>query len=212
MNASPTLRWYFDFISPFSYLHWQKIRGLMTQQPLEPVPILFAAVLSAHGQKGPAEIPGKREFTYRHVLWQARRQGIELRFPPAHPFNPIPALRVCIAADNTPAAIEAIFNRIWAEGQAADSLEALAPVMEALGVSADRVGSETVKSTLRSNTDAALAAGVFGVPTLQIGDALFWGNDVHGFAMEVLRDPQTIEDAEMQRIASLPVGVRRQQG
>jgi len=210
MTASPTLRWYFDFISPFSYLHWQKIRGLATQQPVELVPILFAAVLTAHGQKGPAEIPGKREFTYRHVLWQARRQGIELQFPPAHPFNPIPALRTCIAAGTTPAAIDAIFNRIWAEGQAADSIEVLAPVMGALGVTADMVASEAVKSALRDNTDAALAAGVFGVPTLQIGDALFWGNDVHGFAMEVLHDPRSIDDPEMRRIASLPVAVRRQ--
>lgn len=209
MNASPTLRWYFDFISPFSYLHWQKIRGLATEEPIERVPILFAAVLNAHGQKGPAEIPGKREFTYRHVLWQARRQGIELRFPPAHPFNPVTALRLSIAAGNTPAAIDAIFNHIWAEGHAADSIEVLAPVMEALGVTADRVVSETVKAALRSNTDAALAAGVFGVPTLQIGDALFWGNDVHGFAMEVLRDPQSLDDPEMRRITSLPVAVRR---
>ncbi|MEO6365967.1 MAG: 2-hydroxychromene-2-carboxylate isomerase [Luteimonas sp.] len=210
MTASPTLRWYFDFISPFSYLHWQKMRVLATQQPVELVPILFAAVLTAHGQKGPAEIPCKREFTYRHVLWQARRQGIELRFPPAHPFNPVTALRTCIAAGTTPAAIDAIFNRIWAEGEAADSVEALAPVMEALGVTAESVSSDPVKSALRDNTDAALAAGVFGVPTLQIGDALFWGNDVHGFAMEVLRDPQAIDDPEMRRIASLPVAVRRQ--
>lgn len=209
MTTSPTLRWYFDFISPFSYLHWQKIRVLMTQQPVEPVPILFAAVLHAHGQKGPAEIPGKREFTYRHVLWQARRQGIELVFPPAHPFNPITALRVCIAANNTPAAIDAIFNRIWAEGHMADSVETLAPVMQALGVTADKVASESVKAALRSNTDAALAAGVFGVPTLQIGDALFWGNDVHGFAMEVLRDPQSLDDPEMRRLVSLPVATHR---
>lgn len=66
------------------------------------MPILFAAVLNAHGQKGPAEIPGKREFTYRRVLWQARREGIALRFPPAHPFNTIAALRLYIAADTTP--------------------------------------------------------------------------------------------------------------
>lgn len=209
MTASPTLRWYFDFISPFSYLHWQKMRGLAAQQPVELVPILFAAVLNTHGQKGPAEIPGKREFTYRHVLWQARRQGIELVFPPAHPFNPITALRVCIAAGNTPAAIDAIFNRIWAEGQAADSLDALAPVMEALGVTADVAASDAVKAALRTNTDAALAAGVFGVPTLQIDDTLFWGNDVHGFAMEVLRDPQSIDEPEMRRIAELPVGIHR---
>lgn len=64
------IAWYFDFISPFAYLHWQKVRTLMAERTVEPVPILFAAILNALGQKGPAEIPGKREFTYRHVLWQ----------------------------------------------------------------------------------------------------------------------------------------------
>ncbi|MCY7353986.1 MAG: 2-hydroxychromene-2-carboxylate isomerase [Lysobacter sp.] len=209
MTTPPTLCWYFDFISPFAYLHWRKIRTLATQQPVELVPILFAAVLNAHGQKGPAEIPGKREFTYRHVLWQARREGIALRFPPAHPFNPIPALRLCIAAGTTPAAIDAIYRWIWAEGRAADSAEALAPVNAALGVDPAMLANETVKATLRSNTDAALGAGVFGVPTLLVGDTLFWGNDVHAFALEALHDPALLDDAEMRRIASLQVAVHR---
>src|SRR5688572_7819067 len=99
------IRWYFDFISPFSYLHWQKVRAL--PEAPTPVPIVFGAVLATHGQKGPAEIPGKREFTYRHVLWQARDEGVTLRFPPAHPFNSLAALRLCVAAGSTPQAVDA---------------------------------------------------------------------------------------------------------
>lgn len=209
MTPAPGLRWYFDFISPFAYLHWQKIRELAAQQPVQLVPILFAAVLNAHGQKGPAEIPGKREFTYRHVLWQARRDGIALRFPPAHPFNPIAALRLCIAAGTTPDAIDAIYRWIWAEGRAGDSAQALAPVIEALGVDPGMLADPAIKATLRSNTDAALDAGAFGVPTLRVGDALFWGNDAHAFAMEMLRNPASLHEPEMQRVASLPVGVHR---
>ncbi len=203
------IAWYFDFISPFAYLHWQKVKRLMQERPVEPVPILFAAILNAHGQKGPAEIPGKREFTYRHVLWQARREGIPLRVPPAHPFNPIPALRLCIAAGTTPEAIDAIYDWIWAQGRAGDSAEALRPVLDRLGVTPEALAEEGVKRALRANTDAALAAGVFGVPTLAIGEALFWGNDVHDFALQVLTDPALLEDPEMRRIDSLPVGISR---
>jgi hypothetical protein len=50
---------------------------------------------------------------------------------------------------------------------------------------------------------------VFGVPTLQVGDALFWGNDAHGFALAVLEDPALLDDPQMQRIASLPVAAAR---
>lgn len=203
------IAWYFDFVSPFAYLHWPKVRALMAEREVVPVPILFAAILDAHGQKGPAEIPGKREFTYRHVLWQARRDGITLRAPPAHPFNPIAALRLCIAAGNTPEAITAIYDWIWAQGRAGDSVEALQPVMQALGVMPAQLSSDAVKAALRSNTDAALAAGVFGVPTLAIGDLLFWGNDVHDFALEALHNPALLDDPEMQRINRLPIGAQR---
>lgn len=207
MNDTP--RWYFDFISPFAYLHWPKVKALRDERAIELVPVVFAAVLAARGQKGPAEIPGKREFTYRHVLWQARRDGVTLKFPPAHPFNPIAALRLCVAAGSTPQAIDTIFDWIWARGEAGDSVAALAPVATALGIDAAAINDEACKRALRANTDAALAAGVFGVPTLAFDRQLFWGNDSHEFALAALRDPGMLDDAEMRRATTLPVGVSR---
>ena len=208
MRTVPT--WYFDFISPFAYLQWPKVRALLAEREVVLRPIVLAAVLAARGQKGPAEIPGKREFTYRHVLWTARAAGTPLRFPPAHPFNPIAALRLCLAAGGTPAAIDAIFDWIWARGEAGDSVEALAPVAARLGVDRAAIGADAIKQALRANTDAALAAGVFGVPTLAIDGQLFWGLDAHEFALAALDDPDLLADAEMQRLASLPVGATRQ--
>jgi len=212
MDAS--LTWYFDFISPFSYLQWQRLKPLLREReaagtPVQLVPIVFAAVLDARGQKGPAEIPGKREFTYRHVLWLARQAGVTLRFPPAHPFNPLAALRLCIAAGSTPETVDAIFDWIWREGQAGDSAQALSSVAAALGVPPEAIGSDAVKSALRANTEAALLAGLFGVPTLSIGPQLFWGNDAHDFAVDALQHPEMLEDPEMQRLQQLPIGVQR---
>lgn len=201
------MKWYFDFISPFSYLHWQKVKAL--PEAVVPVPIVFGAVLAACGQKGPAEIPGKREFTYRHVLWQARAEGVALRFPPAHPFNPLAALRLCVAAGSSTTAVDALFDWIWKDGNAGDCLEALAPVAAALGVAPAIAGGEAAKATLRANTEAAIAAGVYGVPTLGFGGQLFWGNDAHAFAVAALRDPDLLADGEMQRVGTLPVGVQR---
>ncbi len=202
-------RWYFDFISPFAYLQWQKLRPLLDEHAIRPVPILFAAVLDALGQRGPAEIPGKRTFTYRHVLWQAREAGVPLRFPPAHPFNPLHALRLCIATNSSPEAIDAIFTRIWGEGAPGDSPDVLAELAARLGTSADALAAPAVKAALRANTEQAIAAGVFGVPTLALGKSLFWGNDAHAFAVAVLRDPALLDEAEMRRLAELPVGVQR---
>jgi len=203
------LRWYFDFLSPFSYLHWQKVKALRATHVVEPVPVVFGAVLSAVGQLGPAEIPGKREFTYRHVLWQARAEGVPLVFPPAHPFNPLGVLRACIAAGSTPDAVDVIFDWIWRDGRAVDSDDALLPLLDRLGLAAQSIATPQVKAALRANTEAAIAAGVFGVPTLQIGDALFWGNDAHPFALAALHDPSVLQDAQMQRVSTLPIGISR---
>ncbi|MDH5824618.1 DsbA family protein [Luteimonas sp. RD2P54] len=204
-----TPRWYFDFISPYSYLQWRRLRDGLEEYGIEPVPILFAAILGELGIRGPAEIPGKREFAYRHVLWRARRAHVPLRFPPAHPFNPLAALRLAIAAGTTRAAIDAVFDWIWAQGNPGDGVEALTPVLERLELTPAALAAPEVKTALRANTDAAIAAGVFGVPTLALGENLFWGDDAHDFAMAALQDPELLDDPEMRRLARLPVGIRR---
>jgi len=201
--------WYFDIVSPFAYLQWHRLRPLLATHDIRPVPILFAAVLSATGNRGPAEIPAKRVFTYQHVAWRAQRDRIALVFPPAHPFNPIAALRTVIAADADPDVIDALFAHIWARGQAGDSVESLAPVLDAAGLSPADIEAPAVKTGLRADTDAAIAAGVFGVPTLRICDALFWGEDAHDFALAALADPGLLDTPEMQRLARLPVGASR---
>ena len=208
------LAWYFDFISPFSYLQWQRLKPLLREReaagaPVRLVPIVFAAVLDARGQKGPAEIPGKREFTYRHVLWLARQAGVPLRFPPAHPFNPLASLRLSIAAGNRPEAVDSVFDWIWNQGRAGDSVEALVPVMAALDVPAEALESDATKAALRANTDIAIAAGVYGVPTLAVGSELFWGNDSFDFALATISDPALLQDEEMRRVSELPVGLQR---
>jgi 2-hydroxychromene-2-carboxylate isomerase len=206
---STTLRWYFDVISPFAALQWPKVRALAREREVTLVPVLLAAILSARGQKGPAEIPGKREFTYRHALWQSRQAGTPLVFPPAHPFNPVAALRACIAGGCTVAAVDAVFDWIWTQGRAGDSVQALMPLLQHLGIAPERLADDAIKAALRANTDAAIAAGVFGVPTLQAGDALFWGNDAHGFALAAIDDATLLQDAEMQRLATLPIAAMR---
>lgn len=203
--------WYFDFISPFAYLQLPKVLALRERVAITPVPILFAAVLDKIGQIGPAEIPGKRVFTYRHVHWVAQHEGTPLTFPPQHPFNPLQALRLCVACDNRWDAIKAIYDHIWRDGRAGDTLEALAGVAEQLGVDdiAAATAEPAVKNALRTNTEQALADGVFGVPTLRIGDALFWGNDATAMAIAYLDDPALFDGAEYRRIDTLPVGVER---
>ena len=203
--------WYFDFISPFSYLQLARVREWRRRLDITPVPIAFGAVLNHVGNVGPAEIPGKREFTYRFVQWQAERAGIVLRFPPAHPFNPLAALRLCVAAGTSWEAVEALFAHLWRDGRTGTTAVELADVARALGIDdvSAAVDGSAVKAALRANTERAIAAGVFGVPTLQIGADLFWGNDASAMIDDFLADNRRFATAEYRRIAALPVGVER---
>jgi len=196
--------WYFDFVSPFSYLQCERLPELERSLRIRYRPVLFAALLEAHRHKGPAEIPAKRRFTYRHVIWQARKMGVSLKFPAAHPFNPLPLLRLAIVADCEPQAVRRIFRFVWRDGRIGDLPIEWAELLSELGLAAADVAAPEVKQALRRSTDEAIGRGVFGVPTLAIGEELFWGVDATGMAADYVAAGCRYTDPEMERVASLP--------
>jgi 2-hydroxychromene-2-carboxylate isomerase len=205
------IAWYFDFVSPFCWLQWPAIRELAATREVALRPMLFGALLKQMNHLGPAEIPCKREFTYRYALWRARQLGMPLRFPPSHPFNPLPALRLCVAAGNTVDVVGAIYDWIWAHGRAADTAEALAPLAASFGITdlREALSAPAVKAGLQANFECAMQDKLFGVPTLAINGELFWGADSHDFAMAYLQDPGMFDEGEMARLGELPVGLSR---
>jgi 2-hydroxychromene-2-carboxylate isomerase len=207
--------WYFDFVSPFAYLQCEQLAALETKIDIRYRPILFAGLLQAHGHKGPAEIAAKRLFTNRFVVWQARKLGITLKFPPVHPFNPLPLLRLAVAADGDAEVVRSIFRFVWRDGRLGDLPIEWAELMTMLGPSAAASELESlsasvdVKEALRRNTDTAIARGIFGVPTLAVGSELFWGSDATAMAVEYIAHGCRYSDPEMTRVASLPIGAER---
>jgi 2-hydroxychromene-2-carboxylate isomerase len=203
--------WYFDFVSPFAYLQSERLAGLPARMQVRYKPILFAALLDANGQKGPAEIPAKRGFTYRYVVWQARRLGVPVKFPHEHPFNPLPLLRLAIACECAPDAVHRIFRFVWRDGRLPDLPIEWAELTHDLGIAdaATRIADPEVKQTLRRNTDEAIARGVFGVPTIAVGDELFWGDDATAMAVDYAMAGCRYDDAEYARVSALPVGAAR---
>ena len=203
--------WYFDFVSPFSYLQCEQLPQLERSLRVRYRPVLFAGLLKANEHRGPAEIPAKRRFTYRFVVWQARQLGIPLKFPAVHPFNPLPLLRLALVADCAPAAVRTIFRFVWRDGRLGDLPIEWAELTAELGLpdAAERVASPEIKEALRRNTEEAIARGVFGVPTLAIGDELFWGADATAMAADYVAAGCRYADPEMARVASLPVGADR---
>ncbi len=146
--------------------------------------MLFAGLLKHWGHKGPAEIPAKRDFTFKQIARRAARLGVDVRGPKTHPFRPLTALRVAlpeVAGPHQEAVINALFTAIWSEGiEAADPSE-LQGALDRAGLDGaaliGRTADPEVKRALLASTEAAIAQGHWGVPTIDADGELFWGHD-----------------------------------
>jgi 2-hydroxychromene-2-carboxylate isomerase len=109
--------WYLDPISPYAYLALSELHTLAPLARIRLRPVLFAGLLGHWDNVGPAEIPPKRVWTYRFCAWQAAQKGIPFVCPAAHPFNPLPWLRLATVLDGEESAVRRIFEAIWATGE-----------------------------------------------------------------------------------------------
>ena len=190
-----TVDWYFDFISPFAYLQSEQLALLGPKTRIRYRPVLFAGLLAANAHKGPAEIPRKRVFTYRFVVWQAKRLRIPFKMPHEHPFNPLPLLRLAIACDCAPEAVHRIFRFVWRDGRLPDLPIEWAELVHDLRLpdAERRIADPEVKAALRRNTDEAIARGVFGVPTLDGRRRAVLGRRRNAMAADYLAPRRTLD-------------------
>jgi 2-hydroxychromene-2-carboxylate isomerase len=208
------ITFHFDFISPYAYLAFEKLpealKGLSYRVDYRPV--LFAALLKHHGQLGPAEIASKRDWTYRQVLWLAHAQGIPMQLPATHPFNPLGVLRLALACGQDGLVnrhvAETVFRHVWRGGADAADAHRLAELAALLQPQRDPSG-EQVKAELKANTGAAIARGVFGVPTCEVDGRLFWGFDALAMLREYLEGNAWFAGGAWEQAASLPTGQTR---
>jgi 2-hydroxychromene-2-carboxylate isomerase len=204
--ASSSVDWYFDFVSPYAYIALHRL----PRAPIHYKPVLLAGLLNHWGQKGPAEIPAKRRWTYRWCAWWAKELGIPFRFPAEHPFNPLHHLRLALACDCRPEAVKRIFDSLWMSGENASDPARFAALCRELGVEPARLGEK--KEQLKTNTEEAAARGVFGVPSFVVDGEVFWGADSVAFLQSFLADPAVLHNEDMRRLDRLPVGAARATG
>lgn len=202
--------WYFDFISPYAFLNFHRLGELEGRITVRMKPVLFGAILDHWGQRGPAEIAPKRTFVYRQAHWLARRRELAFKGPQAHPFNPLRLLRLALHLGVTREVVERLFRYVWQDGFIPENDAAWRALTTELGVAdADAaIARPEIKEALRRNTEEALAAGVFGVPTLVLDRRLFWGDDATQMALDYLADPAPFHRDEA-RIADLPIAAVR---
>ncbi len=214
------ITFYFDPISPYAALAFEALPEALAGHSVEVIyrPILFAALLQANGQKGPAEIEDKRRWTFRHVAWLAHTRGVPLEPPRQHPFNPLPLLRLAWASagavgepGDTPSrwVSEQLLHHVW-RGAGADANEPtrLTELGERLSLLHDPA-SEAIKQRLRDETEAALKLGVFGVPSFELEGRLFWGQDALPILSACLAGDPWFESGQWEAAAQARPGLVR---
>ena len=201
---------WFDPISPFAYLAFLRLPEVLEgcSYAVEYRPVLLAGLLNHWGQKGPAEVEPKRAWTFRHVAWLAHSHGIELQAPAQHPFNPLPLLRLVIAAGANRRSVEAVLRHVWCGGGDASDATRLAALASELAPTRDPASDE-VKAELRANTDAAIARGLFGVPSFELDGRLFWGLDALPMLRAALLGQAWFDGPAWDEAARSRPGIRR---
>ena len=204
-----TITFYFDYESPNAYLAWTQLPNLASRYgfTVDPVPILYAALLDANGQLGPGEQPTKGRWMAKNVLRKASLLGVPLNQPAFLPFNPLLALRVSILPLEDRirrALIDALFEAVWVRGLHVSEATVVEAVATEIGLPGRTLVAQAqtpeIKSQLRMQTDEAIAKGVFGVPSMMLGEELFWGYDDFPYLELFLagRDPLDAVDWQKQ--------------
>jgi 2-hydroxychromene-2-carboxylate isomerase len=224
-NGMKEIHFYFDFISPYAWLAFQALPKTLEgiSHRVHYHPVLFGAFLKHHGQLGPAEMPGKRDWTYRQVMWLAKQQGTVLKMPASHPFNSLALLRLAVAtaANGEPNryVVETIFKHVWTEGLEAADPERLAAlqqhVLSQAALAENGNAFETnpqsaeVKLRLQQQTERAIELGLFGVPSMVVDGEVFWGQDALPMLRAYLDGDAWFQSSEWRDVGQLPVGIRR---
>lgn len=181
-----------DFVSPYAWLAFQQLPQTLAglSYRLEYRPVLLGALLHDNGNPGPAGIPAKRVWTYRHAQWLGQHLGIALQMPAAHPFNPLPLLRLALQTSQDGSinryVSETIFRHVWEGGADAVDAARMQDLHTQLQqhIRAAPEALEQAKQWLRANTEKAKKIGVFGVPAFEVQGQVFWGLD----SLPMLRD------------------------
>ena len=205
---STSIQFLFDYISPYAYLAWTQLPKLARRHgcSVEPIPVLFAGLLNANGQLGPAEVPSKRVYVFKDAMRSAHNLGLPLVPPPTHPFRPLLSLRVsCLETlgEQRWRVIDSLFHATWGSGAGVETGEQVSAVLANLGLDPTDIIAQAstvkIKQRLRDNTAQAIAAGVFGVPTMLIGGELFWGYDSFGHIDRFLSGKEALDTTLVQR-------------
>jgi len=191
------VEFFFDVGSPASYLAWTQLPGICEQAGASLVykPMLLGGVFQATGNASPATIPAKGRYVSHDLARFARRYGVPFASNPHFPILTLTLMRAAVGVqvrqperlDNY---LSAVFQALWVESLNLNDADLVARTLERGGFDPAQVeqwvSDPEIKAALKANTDEALQRGVFGAPTMFVGQEMFFGQDRLDFVREAL--------------------------
>lgn len=179
------IRLFFDFLSPYSYFAWINHEKMLPQDDLEFVysPVLMGKLFSHHEFPGPGMIKAKRDYELKVCFRYAAKNNIEFNPPHTFPFNPLAIIRIATQSaskEDQKELISLIFDTVWKDGVVLEDPEMIEKVLINAKLDKniiERSFEREAKQELKQNIKEALNYNIFGVPTFQINDEIFWGNN-----------------------------------
>lgn len=185
------VEFFFDIVSPYSYLAYEVFDRYRARWDLDVVlrPAFLGGVMKAVGNIPPASLPARAPYMVRDLGRKSRFYDVALTLPEDFPSNTLPAMRLLTAVDvATPARTaplaRALWRRHWGEGKEVHTADTLRAACVSAGVDVDvvdRIGDDAVKARLKGATDEAVARGAFGFPAFFVdkdgSDEMFFGSD-----------------------------------
>ena len=177
---------YFDFISPYSFLAHKEIRKIEKKNSIKIRyrPILLGGLHNLHGIKAPAFIPAKAKHMIKDCKLIAEKNKIRFKFNSYFPIKSLNLMRGVLVAeeDNFKSYyIDNIFDSIWQDGLNMNDENIIQKVLKNLNVNPKtfllRTSSSSVKELLKKKTNEAYEKSIFGAPTFVSNNKIFWGHD-----------------------------------
>lgn len=178
------IHFYFDFLSPYSYVAWTWVRDQLDRYQFEFIPVSIPSIVAHYETKGPAQIGPKRNYLFKDLLRYTELNHIPFTTPAALPFNALYALRLAlksVAGNHQAMVIDAIYRAGWEHGLDIGSDDVLRKVLADKHLPVEelfsRMEEKSSRVELKKNIEEGIAKDLFGVPSFLVDEELFWGND-----------------------------------
>lgn len=188
---SKKLEFFFDYVSPFTYLANTQVRSLGVDIVYRPM--LLGAVMQASGNKPPKTVPAKGRYLEMDIQRWTATYGVPFKWGALFPQKTVNALRVAIVAEKQGKFHEVhdpLFEAVWVHDRDVNDEAVLSEIITNAGMDAPSVlaeiATDEIKGELRANTEEAVERGIFGAPTFFVGDEMFFGNDRFDFIRKEL--------------------------